>query len=141
VASLPEWKYVEELGYLKRPDIIKTLNASMVGIVLTSDASAERYGSSNKLFDYMASAIPVVASNFPLWREIVEGSGCGLLVNSNDPHKIAEAISYLLTHTKEAEAMGRRGREAVEKRYSWREEEKKLINLFNNLAAPSTAVC
>ncbi|MEK7702476.1 MAG: glycosyltransferase family 4 protein [Nitrospirota bacterium] len=135
IVSLSEWKYVEELGYLKRPDIIKTLNASMVGVVLTADSTVQRFGSSNKLFDYMASAIPIVATDFSLWKEIIDDAGCGLVVDSNRPSEIAKAVSYLLTHPKEAEEMGRRGRAAVEKQYSWLEEEKKLIKLFNNLVA------
>jgi glycosyltransferase involved in cell wall biosynthesis len=136
MVSLSGWKTVEELGYLKRPEIIKTLNASMVGVVLTSDAARERYGSSNKLFDYMASGIPIVATDFPLWREIIERSECGLLVNSNDPEAIAKAISYLFAHPYDAEAMGRRGRAAVEKFYSWKDEEKKLIHFFVATATP-----
>ena len=133
VVALSEWKSVEELGYLNRPDMIRVLSTSRIGVVLTVDAAVQRYGSSNKLFDYMASAIPIVATNFPLWREIIEEAGCGLTVDSNDPNAIAEALLYLLTHPKEADEMGRRGREAVEKFYSWQQEEEKLIQLFNTL--------
>ena len=85
----------------------------------------------------MAASLPIVATDVPSWREIIERAGCGLLINSNDPHAIAEAISYLLTHPKEADAMGRRGREAVDKWYRWEDEAKKLINLFDDLTKPS----
>ena len=81
----------------------------------------------------MAAGIPVILSNFALWQEIVEGAGCGLLVDPLDPQAIADSIVYLLEHPKEAEAMGRRGIKAVEKRYNWSKEEEKLLQLYKDL--------
>jgi glycosyltransferase involved in cell wall biosynthesis len=51
---------------------------------------------SNKLFEYMASGLPVVASNFPLYREVIKGGRFGILVDPTSPEKIAEAIGKLI---------------------------------------------
>jgi len=81
----------------------------------------------------MSAEIPVVASNFPLWKEIVEGSKCGICVNPTNPQEIANAIKYLLKNDKIAKEMGRNGRLAVESKYNWESEEKKLVNLYKKL--------
>jgi len=86
-----------------------------------------------KLLEYMMAGIPVIASDFPLWREIVEGNRCGLTVDPLDPRAIADAICYLIEHPDEAVEMGRRGRQAVEQKYNWRQEEMKLLELYGSL--------
>ncbi|MFD2270345.1 glycosyltransferase [Undibacterium arcticum] len=58
------------------------------------------------MFEYMAAAIPVIASNIPLWREIVEGNDCGLCVDPYDPAAIANAIDYLALNPDVARRMG-----------------------------------
>jgi glycosyltransferase involved in cell wall biosynthesis len=89
----------------------------------------------------MAAGIPVIASDFPLWRRIIGDSECGLLVDPADPREIAAAIEYLLTHDAEAEAMGRRGRVAVEQRFNWDREKTKLLSLYTNvLGAPAPVI-
>ena len=87
------------------------------------------------MFEYMAAGIPVIASNFPLWREIVEGNECGLTVDPLDPQAIADAIGFLITHSEHAAEMGRRGRRAVERKYNWDGEAKKLTDLYERLLA------
>jgi glycosyltransferase involved in cell wall biosynthesis len=81
----------------------------------------------------MAAGLPVIASDFPLWRKIVTESGCGLLVDPRNPQAIAEAMNYILSHPDEAAAMGQRGRTAVEGRYNWETEFPKLQRLYGEL--------
>ena len=89
-----------------------------------------------KMFEYMAAGIPVIASDFPLWREIVVGNQCGLCVDPMDPAAIARAIDHLAQHPDEACQMGENGRRAVLEKFNWAVEEKKLIQLYEDLLKP-----
>jgi glycosyltransferase involved in cell wall biosynthesis len=85
----------------------------------------------NKLFDYMLVSLPVIASNFPLYREVVEGSHCGLLVDPSKAREIAQAMAYLIEHPAEARQMGENGRRAVIEKYNWEKESEKLLQIYN----------
>jgi glycosyltransferase involved in cell wall biosynthesis len=84
----------------------------------------------------MCAGIPVIASDFPLWRDIIAGNDCGLLVDPMDPKAIAEAIDYLVTHPQEAQRMGANGRRAVDERYNWAVEERKLLVFYERVLGP-----
>ena len=92
-----------------------------------------------KLFEYMAAGLPVIASNFPLWKEIVEGNECGLTVDPLDPKEIAQAIEYLITHPEEARVMGESGRRAVIEKYNWETEGRKLLELYEKILGERVA--
>ena len=78
----------------------------------------------------MSSGLPVIASNFSLWREIIEGNNCGLCVNPMKPKEIAKSIQYLIDNPSIAVQMGERGLNAVKEKYNWSLEEEKLIGLY-----------
>jgi glycosyltransferase involved in cell wall biosynthesis len=86
-----------------------------------------------KMFEYLAMGLPVIVSDFPMYKAFIEEYECGLCV---DPHNLVEisvAIKYLFENPKHAMEMGKKGREAVFKKYNWQQEEKKLIELYQNL--------
>ena len=87
----------------------------------------------NKLFDYMLVGLPVIASNFPLYREVVEPSRCGLLVDPAQPDEIARAMEYLIEHPDEARQMGDNGRRAVLEQYNWEQESRKLLQIYETV--------
>jgi len=87
----------------------------------------------------MAAGIPPIASNFPLWRDIIEGHDCGLCVDPLDPAAIARAIDYLVTHPEEAQRMGNNGRRAVLEKYNWSVEETKLLRFYDRVLTGSSA--
>ena len=131
--QLPGWQRVEFLGWQSRKDMVRYLVQAKVGLVIFHPQRDHVQALPNKLFEYMAAGLPVVASDFPLWREIVQEIGCGLLVNPLKTQEIAQAIQYILERPEEGEAMGKRGQEAVYSQYNWEMESDKLLKLYNQL--------
>jgi glycosyltransferase involved in cell wall biosynthesis len=86
----------------------------------------------------MAAGLPVIASRFPLWQEIVEGNDCGVCVDPHDPAAIAAAIDDFCRHPQKARLMGENGRRAVHARYNWRGEADKLLAFHDGLAFSPT---
>lgn len=127
------WQQVDDLGWLDRAGVKAVLQASAGGLVTLHPLANYLDSLPIKMFEYMAAGIPVIASNFPLWREIVEGNDCGLCVDPLDPEAIARAIDFLIMHPQEAERMGRNGQQAVQQKYNWGIEEAKLLQLYANL--------
>ena len=87
----------------------------------------------NKLFDYMLMSLPVVVSNFPLYRDVVQTHQCGLTVDPARPQEIARAIVYLIEHPREAQQMGANGRRAVLEKYNWEKESQKLLQIYDTV--------
>ena len=127
------WEEVDELGWLDRGGVRKLLNESVAGLVTLHPVINYLDSLPVKMFEYMAAGLPVIASNFPLWKQIIEGNQCGLCVDPLDPKAIAQAVDYLVTHPAEAEQMGRNGQKAVREKYNWTIEEAKLLEFYNNL--------
>jgi glycosyltransferase involved in cell wall biosynthesis len=134
VAQLPGWRHVIYLGQQPRAAAVQLLGQARAGLVLFHPERDHIEAMPNKLFELMAAGLPVVTSDFPLWRGIVAGAGCGLLVDPLDPAAVAEAVRWLLEHPAEAEAMGRRGAAAARSRYHWGSEGRKLLDLYDSLA-------
>jgi len=131
--ALPGYRRVRYLGWLQPKDIYKHLQTADIGLVCLHPDPRYVVGWPVKLFEYMAAGLPVIASNFPLWQEIVEGNNCGICVDPLNPKAIAEAIEYLVTHSEEARKMGENGRRAVMEKYNWEREGEKLIKLYEEL--------
>jgi glycosyltransferase involved in cell wall biosynthesis len=133
------WNRVRLCGVLDRRGVAEVLSRARVGLVLQYPEPNAMAGKPIKLFEYMAAGIPVLSADFPLWRQVVEGAGCGLCVDPLNPGQISLAIRYLLTHPGEAEAMGRRGRRAIKERFNWDREKRKLLSLYGELTKKSGA--
>jgi len=127
------WDRVDFLGWQSRGEVAKLLSDVIAGLVLFYPEPNNIASQPNKLFEYMSAGLPVIASDFPLWREIIDGAGCGLLVDPLDVKAIAEAIQWMLEHPDQAEEMGKRGQKAIMEKYNWTIEEEKLLGLYKGL--------
>lgn len=135
--NMPAWSKVDYRGFIKHEDAIQLLNDCSVGMALyCNDAYFYgNYGSlgNTKLFEYMMVGIPVIASNYVLWKEIVDKYNCGICVNPHNVGEISDAINYLLNHRDEAKKMGDNGRYAIEKEYNWDTQATILLDLYKKL--------
>jgi len=120
------------LGLLGRGEVASLLGRARVGLVPLHRMPNFVNALPVKLFEYMSAGVPVVASDFPLWHQIVEDAGCGLLVDPRDSKGIARGIEYLLTPPEKAQPMGARGREAIQRSYNWKTEEQQLLALYDS---------
>jgi glycosyltransferase involved in cell wall biosynthesis len=117
------------------PDLVEAYAASAdVGVSpIVPSCLNYRYSLPNKLFQYMAAGIPVVASDFRQVREVVRGSGSGLTVDTTRPESIAIGIRRVLADPAEAAAMGGRGRAAVRDRYHWARAAAVLLEVYERI--------
>lgn len=133
VGTYAGWAHVNALGVQDRRGVAEVLGRSVAGLVTLHPLVNYLDALPIKMFEYMSAGIPVIASNFELWREIVQDSCCGLCVDPMDPAAIASAIDYLASHPDDARKMGENGRQAVLSKYNWTREESKLIGFYDQL--------
>ena len=89
--------------------------------------------SNTKLFEYMFYKLPVICTDFDLWRNIVEGENCGILVNPRKPEEIAKAIDFLCDNSEKAKQMGENGHNAIISKYNWENDSKKLLKVYEEI--------
>ncbi len=137
--KLPGWDRTTYLGLLDRAEVAGELQKAYAGLVILHPEPNYVTSQPVKLYEYMCAGLPVIASDFPVWREIVTKARCGLLVDPMKPQEIAKAMEYLLTHPEEAEEMGRRGFQAIVENYNWANEEKELLRFYNKMLSQDAA--
>lgn len=131
--TLAGWKKVNELGFIDRSAALQVKKESIAGIVTFLPLPNHINAQPNKIFEYMASGLPVIGSNFPLWQQIIAENNCGICVDPERPKEISEAINFIRNNPIEAREMGARGRILVTEKYNWKVEEQKLVSLYNDL--------
>jgi len=130
------WVRTRYLGNLGREGVRDTLARSLVGMVTLHPTPNHLEAFAIKMFEYMSAGLPVIASDFPLWRSIIGEASCGLCVDPLDPRAIADAIADLLARPEQARTMGRNGQQAVLDRYNWQSEAVKLGDFYHSLLNP-----
>jgi glycosyltransferase involved in cell wall biosynthesis len=133
LVAKPGWKKVNEHGFVGRDETAKIMARSKIGVVTFLPLPNHVDAQPNKMFEYMSAAIPVLGSDFPLWKEIIEKNSCGICVNPEDPEAIANALNKMIMDDAASEQMGRNGRKAVIEKYNWSAEGKKLVNVYKRL--------
>ncbi|MGB4503417.1 MAG: glycosyltransferase family 4 protein [Syntrophaceticus sp.] len=126
-------KGVHLRGYLLPAEGWRIIARCHIGLALLKPIPNYYESYPTKLFEYMALGLPVIISDFPLYRSIVEQEKCGLCVNPESPAEIAEAVQWLLDNPGEAETMGKRGRNATIEKYNWEREQGKLLDFYQFL--------
>jgi glycosyltransferase involved in cell wall biosynthesis len=127
------WPRVRYMGRVTPERIPELLTRARVGVIPLRPIPNYRVAYPAKLFEYLAAGLPVVATDVPLWRALLQTHGCGVCVPADSPRRLAEAITAILDDDDRARAMGRRAREAAERRYSWQSQADVLVGLYRDL--------
>lgn len=128
---------IEYLGYIDSNAVNELQQSSLAGIAILN------YGpivcgnlgtlGNTKIFEYMSAGIPVICTDFVLWKEIIVKWQCGICVSPDDTESIRSAIEYLIQNPQKREEMGKNGLRAVRKEFNWESQKVKLIKLYAEL--------
>ena len=111
-------------------EVVAAASGASVGVIPYEPVGLNNtYTTPNKLFDYMAAGLPVVASRLPELVRFVEGGELGLTFEPGDPASLAGALNEILADPARRAAMRERAYESA-RRYSWERQSRKLLALY-----------
>ena len=105
-----------------------------VGVVPYRNTCMNNYLSlPNKLFEYLAAGLPVVASNFPELRRVVTEHGIGDTCDPDDPSDIARAVRGVVSNPRRLEQLGSAATRAAAE-LTWDREKMVFLQVFDEIA-------
>ncbi|MFD0618099.1 glycosyltransferase [Paenibacillus sp. GCM10027629] len=114
-------------------DLLDYTRNAYLGFQILNNVCFNHYSaSSNKLFEYIMSAVPVVACSFPEIQRVVDKENIGVCVNSHDPKSIACGVNHLLNNDDLIEIIKENCMRARD-RYNWTNESNVFIKIYNGL--------
>jgi len=123
---------IDKVDYFSMPEYIASSDICLCLYNEYSWSPIGFYGSPLKLFDYMASAKPVIATAAGQIKRVIKDGKNGFLTDNSLEDIIKKLL--LLIHNKEKSAqMGRLAREAIIKYYNWDRVIQQTIDIFNNV--------
>jgi glycosyltransferase involved in cell wall biosynthesis len=126
-------KYKEYIRFLgKQTDVESLINIFDIGVLVSFEE-----GISNSIMEYMALEKPVIATKHKGNEEIVIDNKTGYLIRREDIKDLTEKIEYLIDNKVIATAMGRAGRERLEKEFSLEKMTEAYINLYAKCFPPA----
>ena len=106
-----------------------------VGLALLRDTQNYRDSYPTKMFEYMALGLPIIVSDFPLYRQIIERAQCGICVNPDNLDAVADAMQFFHSQPHIAKIMGENGRRFVQNEMNWDSEARKLLLFYRRQLA------
>jgi hypothetical protein len=113
------------------------LLASRVGLVVLHPTRAYQQALATKMFEYLAAGLPIIASDFPVWRDILAGYDCAIFVDPEDPDAVAAAMAKYASNPALLETHGSTARRAAVERFNWAREEPQLLAVYQSLGLES----
>jgi len=130
------WNEIKEQvdfkGYIPFPQSILDVRDCMAGVALLEDLPNNQKSFSTKMFEYMAVGLPVICSDFQVFKDIIEKYDCGVAASPENPESIAAAIESLFFDKARATQMSVKAKSAAIN-FDWKTEEEKLLEFYNRI--------
>ena len=120
-------------GYTDQEVAFKTAQNCIAGLALLKPVGDYPDSYPSKIFDYMALGLPVITSDFEIYKNVVEASKCGFCISAFDAEILAKKMTWFIENPSERQKMGIKGRAAIIKKYNWENEAEKLIELCSQV--------
>jgi glycosyltransferase involved in cell wall biosynthesis len=128
---------VKMVPFVPHSELLSWTASADIGLILFAPDYSEniRLCLPNKLFEYLMSGLPVLASSLEAVVEVVDTYQVGRIVRQLDPPAIASAITAMLSDEAALAQMRERALRAARERLNWEAETQELIALYRGLTA------
>ncbi len=109
-------------------DLIASASTAHVGLLTFDRARGYEVALPNKLFEYMAAGLAVVATDLPELRRVVEQLHNGVLVDSPTPESIAAALDELASDPERVDAMRASSLAGARTAYHWSHHRQRFLD-------------
>ncbi len=124
-------KNVHFLGKVNYEDLHSYTKTADLGVFLLEPLNlSKKLSSANKIFEYMKAGLPVLTTDQPENKKVVDSSGCGLLIKTTAPEKVAGKIREILENTEQYREMSENSLRGFLKNYNWDKEKQKLEKIL-----------
>lgn len=121
-------------GFLDYSVATRLLQQAHIGVIPHHVKESWNSTIPNKLFDYMAAGIPVLASDAVPVVRVVEETGCGMIFKDRDSVDLAERLVQA-ANERDLDAMATNGRNAIQSRYNWQKDAGRLVQAIEGVVA------
>lgn len=131
------WLKVNYLGKISQEDVKDIYKKTLIGIACLGYVPNVGFKEGSlgviKLFEYMNYGLAVICTDSIIWSQIIKKENCGICVNPYDVNEITNAMQYLIDNPLIAYNMGNNGRNAIERVYNWKSQEKILLEIYKKI--------
>lgn len=131
--ELEHAEHVTYLGLVPPSELSGIIARGRVGLIFLERLPNYAWSLPTKVFEYMASGIPFLATDFAFWQELFGDVEAGVFVDTDDPEATRRELAALIEDPARCAELGARGRRAVEQRFSFDAEAPKLVGLTRSL--------
>jgi glycosyltransferase involved in cell wall biosynthesis len=119
-------------GSLAYNDALEIVSESDVGLMVMHKGRSKEMSSPLKMYEYLGLGLPIIASDFRKWREVLDEKPCALFVDPDSSSDIAEKMEILIKDKKLRNNMRENAIE-ISSKYSWKSIENRLLTLYRSL--------
>lgn len=126
---------IEFLGRLPYEEIWNHLQESDLGLCMLLPIPNYRESMATKIYEYMAVGLPVVASDFPLWKDLLCGEHqAGIVINPTNIQEASIKVRDLLLNQDRLEVLSDSGIYLTKNKFNWQFEGAKLLMFYKNFS-------
>jgi len=128
---LQDW--VRFFGSLSKKESEALLTKANLGLIPHIRSEQSDNSSPNKIFEYMAAGLPVLASDCISIRRIIDSTGAGMTYGSDSSSDFARAVRELYNDRENSDIFAINGRKAIKEKYNWQQSSASLLQLYSAL--------
>ncbi len=132
IMSIYNYEYIHFHDVLPMNEMYQKVSQYSAGIICYLPLPNHIESMPNKIFEYMMLGLPIIGTNFPLWKKIIDENGCGLTCNSSNSKEISDCILSLFSDANELENKARTSSIVYNNHYSWGNEKQLLLNFYSS---------